>query len=128
MAAKLLEPLVEVLESGAEACASQDLRVYLAARLWPRRRAPEVGILKNVSHDAATQKLLAQRGAVPWRRVLGVAAQVGALFRLLQAQTGEAKEVPLLIQVTATLRAPVQRVPRAGWGQATWRATTTSSS
>ena len=85
--------------------------------------------MKNISHDAATQKLLAQRGAVPWRRVLGVAAQVGALFRLLQAQTGEAKEVPLLIQVTATLRAPVQRVPRAAqWGQATWRATTTSSS
>lgn len=79
---KLVEPLIEVLESRSDSCSSTDLMVYI------------VGTLKNVSNDSATQKFLAQRGAV------------SALFRLLDVNvlTGNPKEVPLLIQVTASLR------------------------
>lgn len=79
---KLIEPLLEVLESESPACSAADLRVYI------------VGILKNVSNDTANQKFLAQRGAV------------GSLFKLLDPSklVGGAKEAPLLIQVTATLR------------------------
>jgi len=79
---KLIEPLLEVLESESPACSAADLRVYI------------VGILKNVSNDTANQKFLAQRGAV------------GSLFKLLDPGklVGGAKEAPLLIQATAALR------------------------
>ncbi|CAE7380417.1 ARMC2 [Symbiodinium natans] len=79
---KLIEPILEVLESENPACSAADLRVYIA------------GILKNVSNDSANQKFLAQRGAV------------GSLFKLMDASklAGGAKEAPLLIQVTAALR------------------------
>jgi len=79
---RLIEPLIEVLESDSQACSSTDLRVYI------------VGVLKNVSNDTANQKFLAQRGAV------------GSLFRLLEGKnlTGSSKEAQLLIQATAALR------------------------
>eukprot|EP00930_Biecheleria_cincta_P018038 TRINITY_DN14177_c0_g1_i2.p1 TRINITY_DN14177_c0_g1~~TRINITY_DN14177_c0_g1_i2.p1 ORF type:complete len:868 (-),score=162.47 TRINITY_DN14177_c0_g1_i2:21-2624(-) len=79
---RLIEPLIEVLESDTPACASSDLRVYI------------VGVLKNVSNDSSNAKFLVQRGAV------------GSLFRLLDSKqlTGSSKEAQLLIQVTAALR------------------------
>ncbi|CAE8661374.1 unnamed protein product, partial [Polarella glacialis] len=82
LAERLIEPLIEVLESDSPSCNSTDLRVYI------------VGVLKNVSNDAGNQKFLAQRGAV------------GSLFRLLDGSrlTGSSKEAQLLIQVTAALR------------------------
>eukprot|EP00929_Paragymnodinium_shiwhaense_P055011 TRINITY_DN27592_c0_g2_i1.p1 TRINITY_DN27592_c0_g2~~TRINITY_DN27592_c0_g2_i1.p1 ORF type:complete len:962 (-),score=155.66 TRINITY_DN27592_c0_g2_i1:84-2969(-) len=78
----LLVPLLEVLQSSAPECASDDLRVYI------------VGVLKNVSMDEGNQKYLVQHGAV------------SALFHLmaLDQLTGAAKEAQLLIQITATLR------------------------
>uniref|UniRef100_A0A7S4SBQ2 C2H2-type domain-containing protein n=1 Tax=Alexandrium monilatum TaxID=311494 RepID=A0A7S4SBQ2_9DINO len=78
----LLEPLLEVLQSESPECTSNDLRVYI------------VGVLKNVSHEDANQKHLAQHGAV------------AALFGLIAADrlTGSSKEAQLLIQITATLR------------------------
>lgn len=79
---RLIEPLVEVLESDATTCASVDLRVYV------------VGVLKNVSNDTSNQKFLAQRGAI------------ASLFRLMESKqlNGSSKEAQLLIQVTAALR------------------------
>jgi len=79
---RLIEPLLEVLESQAAECSSNDLRVYI------------VGILKNVSQDEENQKLLSERGAVT------------VLFKLLGGEhlTGSSKEAQLLIQATAALR------------------------
>eukprot|EP00441_Pelagodinium_beii_P035253 CAMPEP_0197633012 /NCGR_PEP_ID=MMETSP1338-20131121/9484_1 /TAXON_ID=43686 ORGANISM="Pelagodinium beii, Strain RCC1491" /NCGR_SAMPLE_ID=MMETSP1338 /ASSEMBLY_ACC=CAM_ASM_000754 /LENGTH=882 /DNA_ID=CAMNT_0043204595 /DNA_START=1 /DNA_END=2649 /DNA_ORIENTATION=- len=79
---RIIEPLIEVLESDSQVCCSPDLRVYI------------VGVLKNVSNDTSNQKFLAQRGAV------------SSLFRLMDSKqlTGSSKESQLLIQVTAALR------------------------
>mmetsp|Transcript_104392 Transcript_104392/g.225237 ORF Transcript_104392/g.225237 Transcript_104392/m.225237 type:complete len:884 (-) Transcript_104392:18-2669(-) len=79
---KLIEPLLEVLQSDEPQCASNDLRVYV------------VGVLKNVSNDEANQKLISKLGAV------------GVLFKLIGSDqlTGSSKEAQLLIQITATLR------------------------
>eukprot|EP00435_Cladocopium_sp_Y103_P002839 s4514_g1.t1 len=82
LSAKLIEPLIEVLESTSDSY----LQVYI------------VGILKNVSNDSANQKLLAQRGAVT------ALFKLMEPFPLLSAEddckilTGTPKEVPLLIQ------------------------------
>eukprot|EP00928_Gymnodinium_smaydae_P012508 TRINITY_DN14531_c0_g5_i1.p1 TRINITY_DN14531_c0_g5~~TRINITY_DN14531_c0_g5_i1.p1 ORF type:complete len:868 (-),score=193.45 TRINITY_DN14531_c0_g5_i1:100-2646(-) len=77
----LLVPLLEVLQSSAPECTSNDLRVYV------------VGVLKNVAIEEANQKALLNKGAVP------------ALFDLMaQQMTGGTKEAQLLIQITATLR------------------------
>mmetsp|Transcript_29641 Transcript_29641/g.83577 ORF Transcript_29641/g.83577 Transcript_29641/m.83577 type:complete len:902 (-) Transcript_29641:164-2869(-) len=82
LAEGLIEPLLEVLQSNAPACISNDLRVYV------------VGTLKNVSHDDANQKRIVSCGAV------------AILFRLMGSQqlSGSSKEAQLLIQITATLR------------------------
>jgi len=79
---RLFEPLLEVLQSEAPACASSDLRVFI------------VGVLKNTSHEEQNQRFLAEHGAL------------GALFKLLSGEhlTGSSKEAQLLIQITATLR------------------------
>jgi len=78
----LIEPLLEVLDSDAPECASNDLRVYVA------------GILKNISHNEENQRVLAERGAVT------------TLFKLLRGEqlSGNSKEAQLLIQATAALR------------------------
>mmetsp|Transcript_112138 Transcript_112138/g.216028 ORF Transcript_112138/g.216028 Transcript_112138/m.216028 type:complete len:888 (+) Transcript_112138:157-2820(+) len=78
----LLGPLLEVLQSTAPECASNDLRVYI------------VGVLKNISHDHANQKFLVEQKAID------------SLFGLTSSDqlTGSSKEAQLLIQVTATLR------------------------
>jgi len=82
LAERLLEPLLELLQSEAPECASSDLRVYV------------VGVLKNVSYVEANQKLLAQQGGID------------ALFKLMRPEilVGSSKETRLLIQVTYTLR------------------------
>lgn len=81
---KLIDPLLEVLQSEAPACVSNNLRIYV------------VGVLKNISHNESNQKFLVQRGAV------------ATLFKLMsgggQQLTGSSKEAHLLVQITATLR------------------------
>lgn len=79
----LVGPLLEVLQSEAAECSSNDLRVYV------------VGVLKNISfNNEANQRFLLQNGAV------------AVLFRLTGSEqlTGASKEAQLLIQITATLR------------------------
>lgn len=82
LAEQLFDPLLEVLQSSAPACASADLRVYI------------VGVLKNASYEDANQKYLVQQGAIP------------VLFQLMGSDNlaGNSKEAQLLIQITATLR------------------------
>jgi len=81
---RLIEPLLEVLQSEAPECASNNLRIYV------------VGVLKNVSHDEPNQRVLIQCGAI------------ATLFKLMnhgeQQLTGCSREAHLLVQITATLR------------------------
>jgi hypothetical protein len=78
----LITPLLEILQSNSPECCSYDLRVYV------------VGVLKNISHNAANQKALIDQDAL------------SALFALMSSDqlTGSSKESQLLIQITATLR------------------------
>ncbi|CAE7719277.1 Armc2, partial [Symbiodinium sp. CCMP2592] len=61
---KLIEPLLEVLESESPACCAADLRVYI------------VGILKNVSNDTANQKSGCDKVTTSGRALLYAAAEV----------------------------------------------------
>jgi len=78
----LLAPLLQILQSKSLECSSNDLRIYV------------VGVLKNISNNAANQKALIDQDAL------------STLFALMSSDqlTGSSKESQLLIQVTATLR------------------------